>query len=73
MKINDVRVGARYIARVSRIMTTVRVIGLRIIDGRRGPIIDAINERTGRRIAIRSARRLRAEMKGEPNEQEQAT
>ena len=67
MKIAEVQVDGRYIAKVSGVLTTVRVLGIREVppawhnDGRGKwrTRIDVVNERTGRKICIASAARLR--------------
>lgn len=62
MKIADVQVGGRYIAKVSGVLTTVRVLAMRemsAFSGASRSVIDVVNERTGRRITFRSAARLR--------------
>lgn len=62
MKIADVQVGGRYIAKVSGVLTTVRVLTVRETSGFNGAsrsVIDVVNERTGRRTTFRSAARLR--------------
>lgn len=65
MKIADINIGQRYIAKVSGSLTTVRVLAIReawaasgnSVRGRQ--VIDVVNERTGRRLTFRSAARLR--------------
>ena len=62
MRLKDVTIGGRYRARVSGVMTTVRVLDLKetsTFGGRCKTTIVAVNERTGRQISIRSAQRLR--------------
>lgn len=62
MKIADVQVGGRYVAKVSGLLTTVRVLAVRETAAFNGPsrsVIDVVNERTGRRTTFRSAARLR--------------
>jgi hypothetical protein len=62
MKIADVQVGGRYVAKVSGVLTTVRVLAVRETVSYRGAlrsVIDVVNERTGRRTTFRSAARLR--------------
>jgi len=62
MKIADVQVGGRYVAKVSGVLTTVRVLAMRetsTFNGTSRSVIDVINERTGRRTTFRSAARLR--------------
>ena len=68
MKIDQVEIGGRYRAKVSGILTIVRVIaikevptgGLSTSPGRMKKRIDVINERTGRKITLASAQRLRS-------------
>lgn len=55
MKKKDVQVGARYLAKVSTKIATVRIIGESCHGG-----WDAVNEATGRAVRIKSAQRLRA-------------
>ncbi|MCW5776865.1 MAG: hypothetical protein KIS87_10535 [Phycisphaeraceae bacterium] len=63
MKIADVNVGGRYVAKVSGVLTVVRVTEIyeawSALDGRTRRYIDVVNERTGRRATLRSAARLR--------------
>lgn len=67
MKIADVQVGGRYIAKVSGVLTTVRVLGLREVpppwhgatSDRWRTRIDVVNERTGRKTTFSSAAKLR--------------
>lgn len=62
MKINDVTVGERYLAKVSGVITIVKVLAIREMwtsATRTRQVIDVINERTGRRTTFRSAARLR--------------
>lgn len=62
MKIADVQVGGRYLAKVSGVLTTVRVLAMRetsTFNGASRSVIDVVNERTGRRTTFRSAARLR--------------
>lgn len=71
MKIADVQVGGRYIAKVSGVLTTVRVLAMRETSAFNGPsrsVIDVVNERTGRRTTFRSAARLRRPA-GEPRKE----
>ena len=68
MKITDVEIGGRYIAKVSGQMTTVRVLAIRAAlpswhdpDGsRREKCIDVVNVATDRLYTFRSAKRLLA-------------
>ncbi|MCW5775752.1 MAG: hypothetical protein KIS87_04820 [Phycisphaeraceae bacterium] len=63
MKISDIDIGGRYVARVSGVLTVVRVTRVyeawSALDGRTCRYIDVVNERTGRRTTFRSAARLR--------------
>ncbi len=63
MKLKDVEIGGRYLAKISGKLTTVRVVEIReassYASGRSRTIIEAVNESTGRRITLRSAQRLR--------------
>lgn len=65
MKITDIQVGGRYVAKVSGVLTTVRVLALREAPpawhggSRWRTRIDVINERTGRKTTFASAARLR--------------
>lgn len=62
MKIAEVQIDGRYIAKVSGLLTTVRVLAVRetaAFNGASRSVIDVINERTGRRTTFRSAARLR--------------
>lgn len=63
MKLKDVEVGGRYLAKVSGQLVTVRVTELKEVPAFAGDrwkiIIHAVNEATGRRITVRSPQRLR--------------
>jgi hypothetical protein len=66
MKLSDVQIGGRYTAKVSGQVQVVRVIAIEEVPppswSKRGvwrTQITAVNEATGRRIAIRSPQRLR--------------
>jgi hypothetical protein len=63
MKLKDVEVGGRYVAKVSGRMQVVRITDVRTesspLTGRERTTFVAINEATGRRVTIRSAQRLR--------------
>lgn len=67
MKIAEVQIGGRYLAKVSGVLTTVRVLGLREVppawhrpgSNRWRTRIDVVNERTGRKTTFASAARLR--------------
>lgn len=67
MKITEVEVNGRYIAKVSGVLTTVRVLGIREVpppwhgatSDRWRTRIDVVNERTGRKTTFSSAARLR--------------
>lgn len=65
MKLTDVQVGGRYLAKVSQKLTTVRVVSIRkippsVCSTQTKTRIAAINEATGREIILRSAQRLRS-------------
>ena len=64
MKLNDVQVGARYTAKVSGRIVTVRVVEIVAVEATRWSNaktrIEAVNEATGRRVSIRSPQRLRS-------------
>ncbi len=72
MKITDVEIGGRYIAKVSGQMTTVKVLAIREVppawhtpgSTRWQKRIDVVNERTGRQLTFRSAARLRRRTPG---------
>ena len=63
MKLKDIEIGGRYVAKVSGKLTTVRVVEIREASSygstRTRTIIEAVNEATGRRITLRSPQRLR--------------
>jgi len=62
MKIAEIKIGQRYVAKVSGMLTTVRVLAIReawTASGNSRQVIDVVNERTGRRLTFRSAARLR--------------
>jgi hypothetical protein len=62
MKITEIQIGARYLAKVSGSLTTVRVLAIReawAASRRTRQVIDVVNERTGRKLTFRSAARLR--------------
>lgn len=62
MKIAEINIGDRYIAKVSGSLTTVRVLAIReawTASGNSRQVIDVVNERTGRQLTFRSAARLR--------------
>ena len=62
MKIAEINIGQRYIAKVSGSLTTVRVLAIReswTASGNSRQVIDVVNERTGRQLTFRSAARLR--------------
>jgi len=74
MKIAEINIGQRYIAKVSGTLTTVRVLAIREVPGawaasgtsvRGRQVIDVVNERTGRRLTFRSAARLRRQVRKE--------
>lgn len=61
MKLKDIQVGGRYVAKVSGKLTTVRITDIREsywLD-RLKTSIYAVNEASGRSITIRSPQRLR--------------
>ena len=62
MKLREIKVGGRYLAKVSGRPCVVQVVALQEMEGLRGVLtrIQAVNEATGRRITIRSPRRLQA-------------
>ena len=68
MKLKDVEVGGRYLAKVSGQRVTVRVVELKEVPALASDhwktIIYAVNETTGRRITIRSPQRLRQRVEG---------
>jgi hypothetical protein len=65
MRLADVQVGDRYLAKVSGQLTTVRILAIREVPpawhggGNWRKRIDVINERTGRKTTFASASRLR--------------
>lgn len=62
MKIADINIGERYIAKVSGSLTTVRILAIReawTASGASRQVIDVVNERTGRQLTFRSAARRR--------------
>lgn len=63
MKLKDVEIGGRYVAKVSGRLQVVRITDVRSesnrLTGRERTTFVAINEATGRRVTIRSAQRLR--------------
>jgi hypothetical protein len=63
MKLTEIEIGGRYIAKVSGQLTTVRVLAIRETTTWRGDRtqkrIDVINERTGRKTTFASAAKLR--------------
>ena len=69
MRLQDITIGGRYLAKISGHMTMVRVLAIRedqAWGSTRGSTrprvvhrIDVVNERTGRRTTFRSAARLR--------------
>ena len=70
MKLSDIQVGGRYLAKVSGQIVTVRVVELKQVPpaswSRSGwrTFVYAINEATGRRITTRSPQRLRGPAEG---------
>ncbi len=67
MKIAEIEVGGRYVAKVSGVLATVRVLGMREVpppwhgagSDRWRTRIAVVNERTGRKTTFASAARLR--------------
>ena len=66
MKLSEIEVGGRYLAKVSGKVEVVRVIELRQIPPASWSsrsawrtLIYAVNEKTGRKVTIRSPQRLR--------------
>lgn len=61
MKLKDVEIGGRYVAKVSGKQQVVRITAKReVFSGRQMRwVFDAVNEQTGRRLTIRSPQRLR--------------
>lgn len=75
MKIAEIQVGGRYVAKVSGVLTTVRVLAVReayAFGGKARQVVDVVNERTGRRTTFRSAGRLRRPVAAQPAVQEGA-
>ena len=75
MKLNQIQVGGRYVAKVSRQLVVLRVVEVKEIPppawSSPGAAwrthIHAVNEATGRKIIIRSPQRLRGPAKeGQP-------
>jgi hypothetical protein len=71
MRLAEIEVGGRYTAKVSGVLTTVRVLAVREIPpawhgtgGGWRTRIDVVNERTGRKTTFASAARLRAPAPG---------
>jgi hypothetical protein len=67
MKLTDIEVGGRYLAKVSGRMVVVRITELKeapAFAGRWTTLIYAVNESTGRRITIHSPQRLRSRVEG---------
>ena len=72
MKLREVEVGGRYLAKVSGQVQVVRVVEIREIppaslSSRAAwrTLIYAVNEATGRKVTIRSSQRLRARVEKE--------
>ena len=62
MKIAQITIGQRYVAKVSGALTTVRVLAFHAAWAATGAgrqVIDVVNGRTGRRRTFRSDARLR--------------
>ncbi len=74
MKFSEIEIGGRYLAKVSGVMTTVRVLGIREIapawhaDTGWRKRIDVVNERTGRKLTFSSAAKLRRKAEAEPKQ-----
>lgn len=68
MKLKDIEIGGRYVAKVSGKLQVVRILDLRSscdpFSGRERTTFMAVNESTGRRITIRSPQRLRRRVEG---------
>ena len=66
MKLKDIEIGGRYLAKVSGKLVRVRVVEIREASsyGSAKTLIEAVNESTGRRITIRSPQRLRKPVGG---------
>lgn len=66
MKLKDIEVGGRYVAKVSGKEQVVRITDKReVFSGcQMRWVFDAVNEATGRRITIRSPQRLRRPAEG---------
>lgn len=72
MKLSEVEIGKRYVAKVSGSLQVVRVTELKEIPpaswstGRTNwrTLIYAVNESTGRKLTIRSPQRLRSRVEG---------
>lgn len=56
MKKSQIKIGGRYVAKISTTLTVVRITG----ESRYGGW-DATNEKTGRAVRIKSAAKLRSE------------
>ena len=68
MKIAEISIGERCVAKVSGSLTTVRILDIReawTASGNTRQVIDVINERTGRRLTFRSAAQLRRPVRKE--------
>lgn len=66
MNATEIEVGGKYIVRVSKRLTVVEVMGMRVpwrgqIRGRSHQVYDCRNLVTGRHIVVKSSRRFRAE------------
>ena len=66
MKLSEIEVGGRYVAKVSGALTVVRVLAIREVppagygrSDRWKTRIDVVNERTRRKLTFASATRLR--------------
>jgi hypothetical protein len=64
MKLKDIQIGGRYVAKISGRLAVVRVTELKevpaLASDRWKTLIYAVNEATGRRITVRSPQRLRS-------------
>lgn len=71
MKLSDVMVGGRYLAKISGRVQVVRVVELKEVppagwsrSDRWRTLFYAVNEATGRKVTIRSAQKLRSKVGG---------
>ena len=63
MKKHEVKVGERYVAKVSDKLTLVKIAGVNPHGG-----WDAVNEKTGKPVRIKSAQRLRSAVRDHAKE-----